>query len=201
MILQKRGKSKEECEAAFLKSCGPVICTASVPHGPLIKDREGYEGHLLIFYLLSFSLSLLFLSHPTRSCLFPLLFCHPLCCSLAFFPPLHSFIPLTNFWGVYHRWLMWIDGCPWAFATTVVRCALFICHWILIQGLWSGLSTWDCNSLSFYSLKFMIASPVGLFRCLTSKPAWWQSKDKPEKNVYIWNTGLKKHYMWDSAFV
>lgn len=40
VILQKRGKSKEECEAAFLRSCGPAICTASVPHGPLIKDTE-----------------------------------------------------------------------------------------------------------------------------------------------------------------
>lgn len=101
-----------------------------------------------------------------------LLLCHPLYCSLA-----------------YHQWLMWIDGCSWAFATTTIRCALFICHWILIQGLWSGPSMRNCNSLSLYSLKFMIASPIGLFRYLTSKPTWWQSKGKSAKNVYIWIPG------------
>lgn len=118
-----------------------------------------------------------------------LLLCHPLYCSLAFFPSLFSLIPLTNFWGVYPQWLMWIGGCSWAFATTTIRCALFICHWILIQGVWSGPSMRNCNSLSLYSLKFGIASPIGLFRCLTSKPTWWQSKGKSAKNVYIWIPG------------
>lgn len=31
---------EEECEAVFLRSCGAAISTVSVPHGPLIKDRE-----------------------------------------------------------------------------------------------------------------------------------------------------------------
>lgn len=60
---------------------------------------------------------------------------HPLCCSLAFFPSLLSFIPLTNLRGGCRWWLMWIDGRSSAYATIMIRCALFICHWILFQSL------------------------------------------------------------------
>ncbi len=100
VILQKRGKSKEECEAAFLRSCGPAICTAAVPHGPMIKDMEGYDGHLLILFLLPLSLSLLFLSHSPDSCLFHLLLSVILSAALwHFFPSTLSFIPLTHLQG------------------------------------------------------------------------------------------------------
>lgn len=119
VILQKRGKSKEECEAAFLRSCGPAICTASVPHGPLIKDMEWYKGHLL-----PSSLSLVFLSHSTHSCL-PLssLSLPP----AAFLPSLLSFIPflLISKRG-WHRWLMWTHRCSSAVAAKIISCALCI---------------------------------------------------------------------------
>lgn len=91
VILQKRGKSKEECEAAFLRSCGPAICTASVPHGPLIKDREDMMAtSSFSTSSLSLCLSSFCLTHPS------LALYQPLCCSLAFLPSLLSFTPLTN---------------------------------------------------------------------------------------------------------
>lgn len=87
-----------------------------------------------------FCLSSFCLTHPS------LALYHPLCCSLAFLPSLLSFIPLTNLRGGCRRWLMWIGGCARAFATTVIRCALFICQWISTEALLSGLSMWNSDT-------------------------------------------------------
>lgn len=107
-IFQKRGKSKEECKAAFLRSHGPAICTASVPHGPLIKAREGYDGHILIHYLFPLSLS----SGPThrRSSFFPLL----------------SIIPSAALWhSLFHPFNWFMSGA--LLVTDVKRWRLLRC--------------------------------------------------------------------------
>lgn len=99
-----------ECKEHFrMWSCVPetlwtIFCSASVPHGTLIRDREGYEGHLLILGFLPFS-----------SCAFS-----SSCIQFIFeVPPVAD----VNGW-MFLTFSLYKDQ---------IRCALFICHWFFFS--------------------------------------------------------------------
>ena len=119
--MQKRGKSKEECEAAFLRSCGPAICTVSVPHGPLIKDMG---RDMMATSSLSLCLSSFCLTHPNP----------PVYLSLLSIPPpsaalWHSFHLFSLSSLIYKGLSLVTDVNRWmflSFSTKRLRCTLFI---------------------------------------------------------------------------
>lgn len=90
------------------KTLWTIFCSAPVPHGTLIKDREGYEGHLLILGFLPFS-----------SCIYS-----SSCIQFIFQMLL---VAVVNGW-MFLTFSLYKDQ---------IRCALLICYWIFFSKVFS----------------------------------------------------------------